>query len=172
MRNAVLVGAATMLFWAWQPATAHQPGQAQSNQELRQAIGQLEAIHRALKAVDSDYQGYRAAATKEVRFAAEQLRNGLKFRAGQIKAADLNTPLPTAKFGPVPLKPNDPLPQIASDDVLRQSISQMRAIEKALDNVAHDYGGYKALAGKSLHLSIRHLEHALKVKHNPGQQGT
>jgi hypothetical protein len=172
MRNVVFVGAAMTLFWAWQPATAQQTGQAQSNQELRQAIGQLETIQRALKAVDHDYQGYRGAGMKEIRFATEQLRNGLKFRAGKITAADVNTPLPTAKFGPVPLKPNDPLPQLASDDVLRQSISQIRAVEKALDSVAHDYGGYKALAGKSLHLSIRHLEHALKVKHSPGQQGT
>ena len=132
----------------------------------------MEAIDRALKAVDSDYQGYRAAGTKEVRFATEQLRNGLKFRAGKIKAADVNAPLPTAKFGPVPLKPNDPLPQIASDDVIRQSTSQIRAVEKALGSVAHDYGGYKALAGRSLDLSIRHLQHALKVKHAPGQQGT
>ena len=38
MRNVVLGGVALTLFLAWQPATAQQPGQVQSDQELRQAI--------------------------------------------------------------------------------------------------------------------------------------
>ncbi len=155
--------AVTLLaFAACQPAAEAVPaakkmakgqGQSASNQQLAEALRNLQSIKVTLERADHDYGGHRAAAVRDIGAAEKQLRqvmhHGVKNGAHPVSQVPRGNAIIVE-------------PQALSDAQLAAMIPALNGTIGVLSNANHDYGGHRTKAINDLKTAIAQLELALK----------
>ena len=146
--------------------------QKKSDSLLRQTHDQLGLAKAALRGADHDYHGHRADALRAVEFAERQIHRAFQFehgKAGPVGPGGANLPTPHTGPNPQSTHADHPLPQAVSNEVLKQTISNLESMKSTLQEADHDYGGHRASTVRAIDEAVNQLNKALGVNNSPGR---